>query len=103
NKGILVFAVLLLFISCGRQSSQKGFQVGGTITNNTAKKIYLEEIPVATMQPVLADSFTFTTDGKYILKTDLKEATVYNLRLDRAAYPLAAIINDTAKIIVNAT
>jgi hypothetical protein len=103
NKGALAFAALLFFISCNRQSSQKNFQVNGTITNNTAKKIYLEEIPVATMQPVLADSFTFTTDGKYILKTDLKEATVYNLRLDRAAYPLAAIINDTAKIIVNAT
>ena len=72
NKGILVLATVLLFISCDRQSTQKKFEVSGTITNNTAKKIYLEEIPASTMQPVLADSFTFTSDGKYNLKTDLK-------------------------------
>jgi len=103
KKGILVLTAVLLFISCNRQSTQNKFEVSGTITNNTAKKIYLEEIPASTMQPALADSFTFMDDGKYILKTDLKEATVYNLRLDRAVYPLAAVINDTAKIIVNAT
>ena len=63
--------------------------------------IYLEEIPVATMQRIVVDSAVLGKDGKYILKADSKEAAVYNLRLDKSVYPLAAVINDTSKITVD--
>lgn len=103
NKWVVVFIASVILISCGRKSSQKGFEVSGTITNNTAKMIYLEEIPVATMQRIVIDSSILNKDGSYKLNGESKEASVYNLRLDKTAYPLAAIINDTSKIIVDVT
>ena len=103
KKYLLVFTIIVSLISCTGKSSEKKFQVSGTIGNNTAKIIYLEEIPLATMQRIIIDSAVLGKDGKYILKTDSKEATVYNLRLDKSIYPLASVINDTSKIIVDAT
>jgi peroxiredoxin len=103
KKWLIVFTVLITLISCNRKSSEKKFEVSGTITNNSAKVIYLEEIPVATMQRIVADSAILSKEGKYILKADSKEASVYNLRLDKSTYPLAAVINDTSKVTVDAT
>jgi peroxiredoxin len=73
------------------------------ITNNTAKKIYLDEIPMTTMQRMVVDSAEIGKNGKYSLKTDKGEARVYNLRLDQQEYPMAAIINDAPDITLNAT
>ena len=101
KKGLVVFIIIATLISCARKTSSKKFEVSGTISNNTAKMIYLEEIPVATMQRIIVDSAIVGKDGKYKLKTDAKEASVYNLRLDQSVYPIAAIINDTPKIAVD--
>src|SRR5258705_9503470 len=103
KKRIIVSAALITLISCNHKTSEKKFEVSGTISNNTAKTIYLEEIPVATMQRIIADSVDLGKDGKYKLKADAKEASVYNLRLDKSVYPLAAVINDTPKVTVDAT
>jgi peroxiredoxin len=103
KKWIIVFAAIITLISCNRKTSEKKFEVSGTISNNTAKTIYLEEIPVATMQRIIVDSAVLGKDGKYKLKADAKEASVYNLRLDKNIYPLAAVINDTPKVTVDAT
>ncbi len=103
NKWLIVFIAPIMMISCGPKSSVKEFEVSGTITNNTAKIIYLEEIPVATMQRIVVDSSALNKDGSYKLKGESKEAGVYNLRLDKTVYPLAAIINDTPKITVDVT
>ncbi|MES1198038.1 MAG: TlpA disulfide reductase family protein [Chitinophagaceae bacterium] len=100
---LIASAILISLVSCTGKSSLKKFEVNGTLTNNTARMIYLEEIPVATMQSARVDSALLQKDGKFVLKTYAREATVYNLRLDRGAYPLAAIINDNSKITVNAT
>ena len=45
-----------VLMSCGESSSEKKFLVSGVISNNTAKMIYLEKIPAATMQPMISDS-----------------------------------------------
>jgi peroxiredoxin len=100
-KYFINIAAVSIIISCNNDQAD-GFEVSGTITNNTAKMIYLEEIPVATMQRIVADSAAIDKNGKYKLRTELKEAAVYNLRLDQGAYPLTSIINDTPKITVNA-
>lgn len=87
-----------LLISCADSSSEKKFSVSGTISNSSAKIIYLEKIPAATMQPLLSDSAVIGKDGKYSLKADTGESVVYNLRLDQSNYPVASVINDVEKI-----
>ena len=96
---LIAFATIILLASC--KSSTEKFEVSGTITNNQAKKIYLEEIPVATMQTIIADSAEIDKNGKYKLTADLGEASRFNLRFDQNEYPLTSIINDTTKITVD--
>jgi peroxiredoxin len=102
KKLFFVVAVIVALASCNNKSSDKKFQVSGTITNNPATMIYLEEIPMATMQRVVVDSVAIGKDGKYSLKTDITEDRVYNIRLDQNTYPLAAVINDVSKVTVDA-
>ncbi len=101
---IVIVAVLALMVSCTSKSdSKKGFEIKGVITNSPEKKIYLEEIPMATMQPSIVDSATISDDGKYVLHAGTEEARVYNIRMANAQYPLASVINDVAKVTLNAT
>lgn len=102
KKIIIAVFVLLALGSCKNKSSVKRFEVKGKITNNTARIVYLEEIPMATMQRVVVDSFSIEKDGRYTLQTAASEARVYNLRLDESAYPLATVINDVSKITLDA-
>lgn len=100
---IVIVAVVALLVSCTSKSdSKKGFEVKGVITNSPEKKIYLEEIPMATMQPSIVDSATISDDGKYVLHATTAEARVYNIRMANAQYPLASVINDVAKVTLNA-
>ena len=103
KKIFFVAAVIVSFGACNNKSAEKAFQVSGTITNNPATMIYLEEIPMATMQRVVIDSATIGKDGKYSLKAAIAEDRVYNLRLDQHEYPMAAVINDGPKVTVDAT
>ncbi len=103
KQAFLLFLVMAALVSCKNKSSVKKFEVKGTIINNTAKMIYLEEIPMATMQAVVIDSAVLGKDGKYALKTVASEARVYNLRLDQSMYPVAAVINDASSITLDAT
>ena len=103
KKIFFVIAVTVAFVACKDKSSGKEFVVNGTITNNPAKIIYLEEIPMATMQRMVVDSVTISSDGKYKLKAATGEDRVYNIRLDQNAYPLASVINDAPTVTVNAT
>jgi peroxiredoxin len=103
KKKLIIVISAAAFIACNGKSTKNELEVTGTITNNPAKMIYLEKIPVANMQPAVVDSAVLDKNGKYVLKTDLNEASVFNLRLDRNEYPLTSIINDTSKITVDAT
>ena len=98
---VITFAALVL--ACNNKSTGKKFEVSGTIRNNPAKMIYLEEVPMTTMQRIVVDSAVIGIDGKYSLKSDIKEATAYTLRLDQNSYPLAAVINDASRITLDAT
>src|SRR3990170_5357695 len=90
-----------MLMSCGESSSEKKFLVSGTISNSTAKMIYLEKIPAATMQPMISDSARIGKDGKFSLKADPGESVVFNLRLDQSKYPVASVINDVEKVKLN--
>lgn len=99
-KKILVpLVAFILFAACkDKGTTEKSFTVAGTLTNNQATTIYLEEIPMTSMQPAIVDSFKIGKDGKFQLKTKTTEARVYNLRLDQNPYPVTSVINDAAKI-----
>ncbi len=96
-------AIAMLWAACSNKSAGKHFEVSGTITNNPGKKIYLEEVPMTTMERIVVDSAMLGKDGKYKLKTGAKEASAYTLRLDQSTYPLAAVINDASSITLNVT
>ena len=65
-KKLLVAVVVIVSLgSCTGKPAEKKFQVSGTIINNPAKIIYLEEIPMATMQRIVIDSVILGKDGKY--------------------------------------
>jgi peroxiredoxin len=95
--------LLIAFVACDRKSSGKQFELSGTITNNTAKTVYLEEIPPGSNQPVVIDSFAIRENGSYNLKAEAKEPMIYNLRLDKSSFPIVAVINDVPKITLNVT
>jgi thiol-disulfide isomerase/thioredoxin len=95
---LLAFA----FVSCkGKKDVSSGFEVNGKITNNSGSMVYLEEVPMATMQAIVLDSAKVEKDGSYSLHAPAREATVYNLRLDKSNYPFAAVINDAKKLTVD--
>ena len=98
---IVASMAAIILVSCGQSSSEKKFLVSGVISNNTAKMIYLEKIPAATMQPMISDSAEIGKDGKFSLKADAGESVVYNLRLDQNRYPVASVINDVEKVKLN--
>jgi peroxiredoxin len=93
--------VLILFIACKDNSAKKQFKISGVITNSTAKKVYLEEVPAGSTQGAIVDSSAIGKDGKYKLKADAKESLIYNLRLDQSIYPVAAVINDVPEMELN--
>jgi peroxiredoxin len=98
----MIASAVFLLASCKNKQESKTFEVNGTLTNTTAKTIYLEEIPMTSMQRVIVDSAALGKDGKYVLETEKKEAVVYNLRLDQSAYPLATVVNDVSKLTLDA-
>ncbi len=100
---VFIAVVTTALISCKEKSTEKIFEVNGTITNNSAKMIYLEQLPMATMQAMLVDSAVVGKDGSYALKAGAEEASVFNLRLDKSNYPFAAVINDVKKLTVDVT
>jgi peroxiredoxin len=103
-KKIIIVAIIAIALgSCGNKSSDEEFQVSGTITNNKARMIYLDELPMATMQRTVVDSAKIGSNGKYKLKTSMEEARVYSLRVDDNPAPFADIINDAQDITVDIT
>ena len=101
KRGIVLLIVITSLFGC-KESAKKGFEVNGVISNAPATMIYLEEIPVATMQRMVVDSAVLGKAGQFQLKTSTQEASVYNLRVGKDGYPLAALINDVPTMTVNA-
>ncbi|HWC52874.1 MAG TPA: TlpA disulfide reductase family protein [Chitinophagaceae bacterium] len=103
KKRAIALAALVLIAACNNKSAKKQFEISGTLTNSHARMIYLEEVPMATMQRVVIDSAVIGKDGKYSLTTGANEETIYNLRLDQSTFPLTSVINDVPAITLNAT
>ena len=99
---LMLFIAVTLF-SCKGKTDEKAFEVSGTITNNTAVMIYLEQLPMAATQGTVVDSVKLGKDGKFSLKAGAAESCIYNLRLDRSNYPFASVINDVKKVTVDVT
>ena len=94
---VFVGLLLILLSACTGAGSKK-FIVNGKIMGRTASKIYLEEVPMATMQRVLVDSVTPDQDGSFKLQAKAEEETVYNVRVEKQDYPAASLINDEATV-----
>ena len=92
---------LFLLVACGSNDEEK-LTVSGTIVNRDARMIYLEETPVATMQRIVKDSAVIGNGGKFSLKAETLEESIYNLRIDNDVYPFASLVNDSNKITVDA-
>ena len=97
--GIVMIAA---FVSCKEKKTSNDVQISGTMKNSKATVLYLEEVPVSTMQPAIVDSARIGSDGSYTLKASPNEETVLQVKLEGEMFPVASVINDASKIIVNA-
>lgn len=96
-SGVLAVVVLL---SCGIKQGNS-FSVSGKITGISKATVYLEEVPMATMQRQVVDSAVLEKDGAYTLQTAAAEEKIYNIRVGQQQYPAASVINDAADITLN--
>ena len=101
RRFLAIGLITAVFISCS-EKSERGFTINGNIKNGNAAWVYLEEIPVTTMQPRVVDSISLGKNGRFTLKADPKEESVFQVRLGRNSYPIATLINDVSKITLNA-
>src|SRR5690606_30112912 len=88
-----VIAAALTLVAC-KNDDQSNFTVSGKITNGNGKTVYLEEVPIGTMRPVILDSVALNSDGSFKITAKTGESAIYNIRLDQNMYPVAAVIND---------
>ncbi len=97
-KKYVVFIVGIGLLGGCNSNKEKGFIVSGTMTNGPASMLYLEEIPMATMERVIVDSVKPGKDGKFELKGGSRESTLYDLRYDQQIDPVAFLINDVPRL-----
>ena len=97
---LLVIAVATFTACSSGKGSTKRFNVKGTLENRTAAMVYLEEIPMATMQQTVVDSVAPDKNGNFNLKAITGEARVYNIRVGQDNYPAASLINDEPEVSV---
>ena len=97
---VLVVGIFTL-VSCNGDS-KNFFVVSGTVKNNNAKKIYLEETPFGSGKRNVLDSAVLGKDGSFTLKASSKEESLYSLFLDNDIYPFLPVVNDVSKITVSA-
>ena len=98
NKLFSGLVVLVTLFSCGRNTNDKAFSVKGTIKGVGQTTVYLEEVPMATMQRMVVDSISLGKDGSYELQAPAAEETMYNIRVGNQNYPAASVINDVPEI-----
>ncbi|MCH5716509.1 DUF4369 domain-containing protein [Niabella hibiscisoli] len=94
KKILFVASALLVLVACKDDNKKNSFTVSGKITNGSGKMVYLEEVLIGTMRPVIVDSAALNSDGTFKIETETGESAIYNVRLDQAMYPVASVIND---------
>lgn len=101
NTRIIIYLISVLLVSCAGKTG-KDFVVSGSLLNTHTTMVYLEEVPIANMQPRIVDSSPVRKDGHYSLQATPIEENLYQVRLDKYVYPVATVINDVSKITLNA-
>lgn len=97
---LLAIAIVSLTACSSGKGSAKRFNIKGKLENRTAGMVYLEEIPMATMQQTVVDSVAPDKNGNFNLKAITSEARVYNIRVGQDNYPAASLINDEPEVSV---
>ncbi|HEV8508393.1 MAG TPA: TlpA disulfide reductase family protein [Chitinophagaceae bacterium] len=100
RKFSLALAVLF-FLACKHEAS-KQFEISGHLKNSNGKMVYLQETPLGSGERIIADSSIIGKDGSYSVKAKATEESLFSLFFKGDVYPFAYIINDVAKIVVNA-
>jgi peroxiredoxin len=93
--------VISLLVSC-KDKDSKSFTVSGVLHNAPTKVVYIEESDITTGQKTLKDSSAIAADGKFSLSINAAKNAVYNLRMQNDASQFVTIINDAAKINLDA-
>jgi peroxiredoxin len=93
NK-LLLALLAILVVSCGSKDTKEVFTVHGNIQGIKASMVYLDEVPMATMQRIPIDSVVPDKNGSFQLKAKAAEQSVYNVRIAGQDYPAASLIND---------
>ncbi len=94
---ISLIAAAILF-GC-TEKKYGGFTVSGKVSNGGSQKIYLQELPFAGSEPLILDSATLQSNGKFELRATALEEGLYRLSLERG--PEVLLINDEKSIRVN--
>jgi len=101
-RSYFLFVVFVLMIVSCKSKEGSDLTISGSIKNQPARMIYLEESNIATSQKVLKDSAKVDAEGKFSIKAKTATENIYNLRLDEDNYPFVSLINDAASITVHA-
>jgi peroxiredoxin len=101
RKIVLSVLVISLLVSC-KDKDSKSFTVSGVLHNAPTKVVYIEESDITTGQKTLKDSSAIAADGKFSLSINAAKNAVYNLRMQNDASQFVTIINDAAKINLDA-
>ncbi|WP_460760103.1 redoxin domain-containing protein [Niabella terrae] len=97
-KQLFLFTLISLSLAACQQKDDGHFTIKGNISGNPGKLVYLEEVPVGTMRPVIVDSAALDAQGRFTVKTVMGEPAIYNLRVDQSSFPAASVINDVPNL-----
>ena len=92
--------MLTILISCGKKNQELRYNVAGTITNATAQKLLLQEVPYGGKPIITLDSISLKEDGKYSFDFIAKEEGIYRIATEKDLEIL--FINDEENIQINA-
>jgi peroxiredoxin len=93
---ILFFLTLVFMMGC--HHPQK-FEIRGNITNAQGKKIYLEELMVASLRPV--DSAKINSSGEFTLRQHVGMPTFYLLKLSENNF-ITLLVDSAEKVSIKA-
>src|SRR5688572_25677257 len=96
-KKLIPVALMIFAFSCS-EKKDPSLIVEGTIKNVSDNKVYLQIIAPES-QPIIVDSSSIGTDGKFSLKTTSNEESFFVLQVGSDFIPL---ISDAKKIRVDA-
>jgi peroxiredoxin len=97
QKIVLGVLVISLLVSCKGKDS-KSFTISGVLHNAPTKVVYIEESDITTGQKTVKDSSSIAADGKFSVSINATKNAVYNLRLQNEGSQFVSLINDAAKI-----